>query len=114
MSPKLHLSEARLSDHANMNAETLFFATDEEFTDFCVAPYAEIVRPDKGSPYFEGRYSQEYLKCIDANTKFVIEDKNSQVYRRQCVTKRVPVRDGETILSRDVLVQLNVQNLEEC
>lgn len=34
--------------------KTLFFESDDEFTDFCVAPYAETIHPDNGSPYFEG------------------------------------------------------------
>ena len=97
----------------SVNENVMHFATDKEFTDFCVAPYAEIVRSDKGMLFIEGRYSEEYLKCINAGKRFVIEDENSLVYKHKCVTKRVPVRSGNTILNRDTLVQLNVQNLKE-
>ena len=92
---------------------TIFFESDDEFTDFCVAPYAEILRSDNGSPNFEGRYSDEYLKCVEEGAKFVIKDENSKVYKRQCVCKRVQVRDGDAVLNRDVLIQLSVQNLED-
>ncbi|MBR5036430.1 MAG: hypothetical protein IKX69_04510 [Prevotella sp.] len=115
MKDMLHLGkDTRFpSEYNEEGAKKMYFESDKEFTDFCVAPYAEIVRPENGSPYFEGRYSDEYLKCVKAGITFVVKDEDSQVYKHKCVSKRVPVRDEGVLLNRDTLVQLDVQNLEE-
>lgn len=102
MTPKLHLGK---------NLWTKFFESDDEFADFCVAPYAEIVHSDSG-PSVVGRYSDEYLKCIKEGIIFVIKDEDSQVYKRQVVSKRVPVRNEGQLLGREFTVQLPVKNLE--
>ena len=95
--------------------DILFFETDEEFTEFCVAPYAETKKNDNGSDYIVGDYSDEYKKCIEQGKKFIIKDEDSQVFKRQCVTKRVPVfNNGDCVTAReDYPVQLSVKNLEE-
>ena len=73
--------------------DIMFFESDEEFTDFCIAPYAEIK---------EGK-------------TFIIKDEDSQVFKRQCVCKRVPIyNNGVRVTTReDTLVQLSVKNLDE-
>ena len=93
--------------------DEIHFKSDDEFTDFCVAPYAVVKESPQGTLYYEGEYSQAYLDAIKEDKYFVIEDENSTVYKRKCVTKRVPVLvDG---LPTDRLpvraVQLTVQNL---
>ena len=90
-----------------------YFSSDDEFTDFCVKPYATIVYSQNGSPYIEGDYSDEYKRCLSQGKKFVIKDENSVVFKRQCVSKRVPVKvEGFPSYRQDILVQLPVQNLE--
>lgn len=93
----------------------LYFESDEEFTDFCIAPYAEIKKSENGNLYVAGDYSDEYKKSIEQDKKFIIKDENSQVYKRQCVCKRVPVyNNGVRVTSReDYAIQLSVKNLEE-
>ena len=102
MTPKLRLDR---------NIFKKFFESDDEFTNFCVAPYAEIIHSDS-SPAVVGRYSDEYLNCIEKGIKFVIKDEDSQVYKRQVVNKRVPVRNEGQLLGRECTVQLPVKNLE--
>ena len=90
---------------------TIYFESDQEFEDFCVAPYAVIKQSDSGL-YYEGDYSDMYKESIEKGLSFVIKDENSLVYKRGCVSKRVPVRgtnDGRTPIR---LVQLPVQNLK--
>ena len=89
-----------------------YFASDQEFEDFCVAPYAEIKEMDDGVMYVSGKYSDEYLECLEDDVRFVIRDEDSVVYKRQCVCKRVPVMHNGKFLGRDTLVQLKVENLE--
>ena len=89
--------------------DIIYFESDEEFTDFCVAPYAVIKQSKKGGYYVAGEYSDEYLKCVEMGKKFVIKDEDSMVFERQCVSKRVPVQDSH----KKTLVQLSVENLEE-
>jgi hypothetical protein len=61
----------------------------------------------------EGQYSDMYKNYIDQGKKFIIKDENSQVYKHQCVNKRVPVKiDDLPSYDRLTLVQLPVQNLE--
>jgi hypothetical protein len=95
--------------------DILFFESDEEFTDFCVASFAEIKESENGDIYVVGDYSDEYKKCLEQGKMFIIKDEDSQVYKRQCVTKRVPVfNNGDCVTAReDYPVQLSVKNLEE-
>jgi len=88
---------------------TVYFESDDEFTDFCVALYAVVKQSEKGTYYVEGEYSDEYLECIEKGMTFVIKDEDSVVFNRQCVSKRVSVQGT----SRTTLVQLPVENLEE-
>lgn len=91
-----------------------FFDSDDEFTDFCVKPYATVVYPQNGSPYIEGDYSDEYKQCIEEGKRFIIKDEDSKVYRRNCVCKRVPIKlEDFPSYHRDTLVQLDVDNLED-
>ena len=88
--------------------DIIYFESDEEFTDFCLAPYAVVKQTETGIWYVEGEYSDLYKKAIKKGTKFIIKDEDSAVYRRKCVTKRVPVQGT----CRDTLIQMEVQNLE--
>lgn len=85
------------------------FTSDEEFTDFCVAPYAELERSKTGTLYYVGVYSEAYKKEVDEGTHFQIQDEDSQVYKRKCVSKRVPLKGTD----RMVTIQLTVENLVE-
>lgn len=90
----------------------MYFESDEEFTDFCAAPFAVIKTSEKGTMYYyEGEYSDEYKKCLKEGKTFIIKDENSQVFKRKCVTKRVPIAGVRT--RKDVAIQLAVENLEE-
>jgi hypothetical protein len=92
----------------------IYFESDEEFEDFCVAPYATIKQSEKGTSYCAGDYSDIYKECIKEGKQFVIKDRNSKVYKRQAVTKRVPLNDPNSPARRDtVLVQLKVQNMKQ-
>ena len=95
--------------------EPMYFESDDAFTDFCVAPYAVIEQSDNGTLYFHGEYSDLYKQCVEDGISFVIKDENSQVYKRQCVSKRVLVHKTDKYVKaarKDVLVQLPVDNLE--
>ena len=83
----------------------ILFDSDEEFEDFCIAPFT------KDNVY--GDYSETYKKCLDAGMKFVIRSKNSNVCKRGVVVKRVPVSQNSGIRRKDVLAQLPVDNIED-
>lgn len=104
MEPKLKI---RISQPQKM-----YFSSDAEFENFCVAPYAVVKESESGIMYVTERYSEEYLQCIEDGVHFVIRDEDSVVYKRQCVCKRVPVMHNGQPLGRDTLVQLSVENLE--
>ena len=91
----------------------IFFESDEEFTDFCVAPIAQIKRSEKGTLYYEGEYSDKYKTCIEEGKTFIIKDEDSQVYKYQCVAKRVPVYYEGVFTGKETLVQLDIQGLDE-
>jgi hypothetical protein len=96
-----------------INCKIFFFESDDEFTDFCIAPYAVVKRSSEGTLFVEGQYSDMYKKYIEQGKTFIIKDENSQVYKRQCVNKRVPVKiDDFPSYDRLTLVQLPVQNLK--
>ena len=100
-----------IDDYINCNI--FFFESDDEFTDFCIAPYAVVKRSSEGTLFVEGQYSDMYKKYIEQGKTFIIKDENSQVYKDQCVRKRVPVKiDDFPLYDRLPLVQLPVQNLE--
>ena len=86
---------------------TIYFESDGEFEDFCVAPYAIIKQTSRGAYFWEGEYTDMYKKSVEEGVTFVIKDTNSKVYERGCVCKRVPVQGTNRI----ALVQLPVQNL---
>ena len=92
----------------------IYFESDEEFEDFCVAPYASIKQSDKGTNYCAGDYSDIYKECVKEGKLFVIKDRNSKVYKRQAATKRVPLNDPNSPARREtVLVKLKVQNMRQ-
>ena len=90
----------------------LFFENDDEFADFCIAPYAIVKRSERGYLYYEGEFSEMYLKAIEEGKKFVIKDEDSKVYKRSSVSGRVFAKselDGEVYISdRTCLVQLDL------
>ena len=94
---------------------TIFFESDEEFEDFCVAPYATIKQSENGTNYCAGDYSDIYKECVKEGKLFVIKDRNSKVYKRKAVTKRVPLNDPNSPARRreTVPVQLKVQNMKQ-
>ena len=90
------------------------FDSDKKFEDFCIAPYAAVKRSANGTLFVEGQYSDMYKKYIEEGKTFIIKDEDSQVFKHQCISKRVPVKvDGFPSYNRLTLVQLPVQNLEE-
>ena len=92
----------------------VFFESDDEFTDFCIAPYAVVKRSADGTLSVEGQYSDMYKKYIEEGKTFIIKDEDSKVYKHQCVSKRVPVKvDDFPSYNRLTLVRLPVQNLEQ-
>lgn len=94
----------------------LHFKSDDEFADFCVAPFVTLSLGADGKPGIDGgRHSDEYLKAIAEGKKFMIEDEHSWVYAHNCVTIRRPIlcKDGLSTPRKDSLVQLQVENLED-
>ena len=92
----------------------ILFESDEEFEDFCVAPYATIKQSENGTNYCAGDYSDIYKECVKEGKQFVIKDINSKVYKRKAVTKRVPLNDPNSPTRRETVpVQLKVQNMKQ-
>lgn len=89
----------------------IIFESDEEFEDFCVAPYAVIEQSEKGTRFIKGDFSEQYKKALEEGKAFVIKGGDSAVCRRKSVSKRVPVViDG--VSNRMTLIQLDdVQNV---
>lgn len=67
---------------------------------------------EKGNLYYEGEFSEMYLKAIEDGKKFVIKDDESKVYKRSSVSARVFAKselDGDVYISdRACLVQLDL------
>lgn len=105
MSPKL-----RIDANIQVSDDNIYFDNDQEFTDFCLAPYGVIVYPEDGSsPTWTGVYSDEYKDAIKEGKRFVIKDEDSVVFKHKCVTERVPIQGT----GREASVQMPVQNLEQ-
>ena len=93
----------------------VFFESDDEFTDFCVAPFAKVKTDEDGQSYYKGDYSDMYKEYLQQGMIFMIKDEDSVVCKRQCVCKRVPLimeGGGRVRSGRDVPIQLPVENLE--
>lgn len=87
----------------------IYFDSEEELADFCIAPYAVIKRTSGGHYYVEGDYSEGYRKSLSEGKTLVVKDENAAVYHRDgIVSKRVPVERT----TRTMMVQLKVENLE--
>ena len=84
----------------------IFFDSESEFEDFCVAPYA-IVK--QGTCF--GQYSLEYKECIKNGIKFAIKDRNCKAVKDNWVTKRVKVKIEDSSREVERAVQLKVQNV---
>lgn len=88
---------------------TVYFESDAEFEDFCIAPHI-IVK--EGDTSFSGDYSDLYKQYLAEGKTFVIMDEDSVIERRNCASKRVPVIINGRSTGRTALVQLRVANLE--
>lgn len=96
------------------NWDTVYFQSDDEFTDFCLAPYAVVKDSGNGNMLVYGEYSDLYKQYVAEGKRFVIRNKNSLVFKRQCVSKRLPLRLPDfPSYHREVLVQMPVENLDE-
>lgn len=90
----------------------IYFESDEEFEDFCIAPYGviEYININNGTiPTWKGVYSDQYKDAIQKGMTFVIKDEDSVVFKHKCVSKRVPIQGTGS----NATVQLSVQNLEQ-
>ncbi len=88
---------------------TIFFDSEEELSDFCIAPFAVLKQTVGKHYYVEGDYSEQYKKSLLEGKTLVVKDKDAPVYRRDgIVGKRVPVEGTD----RTMLIQLKVENLK--
>ena len=85
----------------------IFFDSESEFEDFCVAPYAIF----KQGTYV-GQYSLEYKECVKNGIKFALKDRNCKAVKDNWVTKRVKVKIENSSREVERTVQLKVQNVE--
>jgi len=88
---------------------TVYFESDTEFEDFCIAPNISV---KTGDTSYDGDYSKLYKQYLAEGKTFVIMDEDSVIYERKFVSKRVPVIMNGRSTRRDCLVQLCVENLE--
>lgn len=114
MSFKINSKTIRVGSELELETSNVMcFESNEEFADFCVAPFAVVKRSENGTLYYEGEYSEVYKKCVEEGKTFIIKDENSQVFKRKCVTKRVPVLNDDGVPTRrDASIQLEVQGLQ--
>ena len=88
---------------------TIYFESDAEFEDFCIAPYITV---KTGDTYYHGDYSDLYKQYLEEGKSFVIMDKESVVYKRMSASKRVPVLlDGKST-GTERNAQVRVKNLK--
>lgn len=88
---------------------TIYFESEEELADFCIAPFASVKKSPAGRYYVEGDYSEAYKKSLSEGKTLIVKDQDAPVYRRDGVVgKRVPVESSD----RTMLIQLKVENLE--
>lgn len=92
----------------------MFFDTDEEFADFVFQPYA-VFSENNGQLSYDGAYSEQYLRAVKEDKKFVIMKGSSEsaVNRRKVVSKRVLVPEELGSPRKNVCVSLPVDNLSD-
>lgn len=102
----------KINKNLNITEEKniIYFESDEEFVDFCLAPYGIIVYGKDGAPpTWKGEYTEQYKDAVRKGMTFVIKDEDSEVFKHQCVAKVVPIQGTD----RSAGVKLPVQNLEQ-
>ena len=88
---------------------TVYFESDAEFEDFCIAPYITV---KTGDTSYHGDYSDLYKQYLEEGKSFVIMDDDSVVYNRMSASKRVPVLLDGKPMGMDRCAQVRVKNLE--
>lgn len=90
---------------------TVYFESDAEFEDFCIAPFVSKKQDATFVP--NGNYSDLYKQYLAEGKKFIIMDEDSVIYKHMGrVTKRVPVMMEGKPTGKTALVQLRAENLE--
>ena len=88
---------------------TVYFETDAEFEDFCIAPYIAV---KTGDTSYNGDYSDMYKQYLEEGKSFVIMDEDSVVYKHMCASKCVPVLLDGKPMGIDRCAQLRAKNLK--
>lgn len=88
---------------------TVYFESDAEFEDFSIAPFISV---KTGDTSYHGDYSDLYKQYLEEGKSFVIMDRNSVVYKRKSISKRVQVLLDGKPMGREVCAQLRAKNLE--
>ena len=89
--------------------DTVYFESDAEFEDFCIAPYITI---KTGDTSYHGDYSDQYKQYLEEGKSFVIMDKDSVVYKHMCASKLVPVLLDDRPMGIEREAHLRVQNFK--
>lgn len=65
----------------------IYFDNDAEFYDYAVNPLLTVTNGDN-TPFMDWDFTQPYKNALAENTKFIICDDNSQIYKHQAVSYR--------------------------
>jgi len=77
----------------------MLFNNDNEFIDFCFSPNIKIFKPEGTNiDCYDYPLSDEYYEAIKNNTKFYINQTNSDVKKRKCVYRGLITKPVENII----------------
>lgn len=84
------------------NPNKMYFKCDDDFYQFCVVPVIiprEFVNKLTGETlyYMDFELSDAYKNALAQNKKFVIKDKNSQIFKHKCVSYRTITKPIENL-----------------
>jgi hypothetical protein len=89
----------------NTVGNIIYFDNDNEFYEFCVTPKLFVTpfidRLGNENYYTDFSLSNQYNESINNGIKFVIKDKNSQIYKRKKVSYRTITKDIQNLCAWD-------------
>lgn len=64
----------------------IFFGSDDEFYNWAVTPTLQIKQSKSGHYYSDFDFSTKYKQAVEDGKLFVIEDEDSVIFKRKCVS----------------------------
>lgn len=80
----------------------IIFKNDDDFEAFCLKPNYDLMKDEEtGMPYYNTAFNDLYLDEVKNGTLFCIDDQNSNIRKRNSVTKGVVSKRVENVIDLD-------------